>query len=243
MNKTVRYVAEPTHVREVTLQGSADLSYWRSRLMNEELAPAEHGGKAKILIVAASMTYMGIRFTELSISVRVTARETPAHVNAVFLIHAFNSSRMLALTERAFFRTPYSYGDCRVSTSSPVSIRLIKDRQALFQAVMSAAPSAANRAPSRQGDESWEGPIFLPTGSRLPASRGRVFFGRLKGYARVYPFMPETDLVSIMPSPHADVLQALIDSEFIGEEWMIREDGTHARSRTYRRADATLWQA
>jgi hypothetical protein len=43
--------------------------------------------------------------------------------------------------------------------------------------------------------------------------------------------------VDIRPSPGCGLLQALRDSHFAAEEWVVREDATHAKSKTYRRAD------
>jgi hypothetical protein len=43
--------------------------------------------------------------------------------------------------------------------------------------------------------------------------------------------------VAIRPWPDSEVLQALRDSHFVAKEWIIREDATHAKSKTYKRAD------
>jgi hypothetical protein len=56
-------------VREVSLLGSADLTFWKDQLLNEGLVPAEKDGKSQLLVVAAEMKFMGVRFRELSFSV------------------------------------------------------------------------------------------------------------------------------------------------------------------------------
>jgi hypothetical protein len=68
MDATIRHIAEPTHVREVTLRGTADLAFWATRLQQEELLPVNRNGTAQILNVAAEMIYIGIRFTEFIFS-------------------------------------------------------------------------------------------------------------------------------------------------------------------------------
>ena len=45
MTKPIKYVAAPTHVREVTLRGTADTPYWQNRLAPYDLTPADRGGR------------------------------------------------------------------------------------------------------------------------------------------------------------------------------------------------------
>jgi hypothetical protein len=52
-NSTIRHVARLARVREVSLLGTADLAFWKARLQAEGLVPAEAGGKAQVLIIAA----------------------------------------------------------------------------------------------------------------------------------------------------------------------------------------------
>ena len=64
-----------------------------------------------------------------------------------------------------------------------------------------------------------------------------MFVARLRGYTRRYAFLPGADSVAIRPPPDSEVLQALRDSHFVANEWIIREEATHAKSKTYKRAD------
>lgn len=89
----IRYVAEPKHVREVSLLGRSDFGFWQDYLKREGLVPVRLGEAAQILIVAAEMVYLGIRFTEVSFSVHVA----PAGAGAgegMRLLHAFTSKRI-----------------------------------------------------------------------------------------------------------------------------------------------------
>lgn len=65
-----------------------------------------------------------------------------------------------------------------------------------------------------------------------------MFFARIKGYSRKYPFIPGTDSIRIEPSPETPVLQALADSHFAPEEWVLRGNAIHAKSKTYLRSNA-----
>src|SRR5262245_46140651 len=149
MNKPVQWAAELAHVREVSLLGTADLAFWKARLLKENLRPAEQDGQAQLVISAADSKYRGVRFRELSFSVRVSWLEERTRPDAAYLVRAFNSCRLFAFLERVFFSTPYYHGDVRVSASLPPSIHLVMQGEFVFQAEMAADGSALERAPSR----------------------------------------------------------------------------------------------
>src|SRR5262245_41871734 len=92
----VKWAAQLTHVREVSLLGSADLNFWTGQLLSANLHPAESDGQAKILIVAADAKYFGLRFRELSISVLVRQPSEEGR-DAPYLLRAYNSRRLFAL--------------------------------------------------------------------------------------------------------------------------------------------------
>ncbi|MEK6322975.1 MAG: hypothetical protein AABN33_14980 [Acidobacteriota bacterium] len=75
MNTSVKWAAELAHVREVSLLGTADLAFWKERLLKEDLVTAERDGKAQLLVVASDMKFMGVRFREVSFSVLVCPPE------------------------------------------------------------------------------------------------------------------------------------------------------------------------
>jgi hypothetical protein len=238
MNTSVKWAADLAHVQEVSLLGTADLAFWKDRLLKQDLLPAESGGQAQLLIIAANSKYMGVRFRELSFTVLVVSRlEAGVRQDAAYLVRAFNSCRLFAFGERVFFSTPYYHGDVRVSASLPASMHLVKKGEVVFAAEMGADASGLGRDSSRCGEDGWEGPVFLPASRRGEARQGKLFVARLRGYTRTYPFLPGTDLVAIGPLPESEFLQTLRDSHFVPKEWIVREDAMHAKSKTYKRAD------
>jgi hypothetical protein len=237
MNTSVKWAAELAHVREVSLLGTADLAFWKDRLLKEGLLPAESDGRAQLLIIAADSKFVGVRFRELSFCVSVSPPDDGIRQDAAYLVRAFNSCRFFAFCERVFFSTPYYHGAVRVSASLPPSMHLVKKGEVVFAAAMGADPSGLGRGPSRCGEDGWHGPVFLPEGRRRGGRQGKLFVARLHGYTRRYAFLPGTDSVAIGPSTDSEFLQALKDSHFAAREWIIREDATHAKSKTYKRAD------
>ena len=225
----ILYVAEPKHVREVTLIGTADIGFWSDYLKPEGLAPVRCGDDAQIVIVAAEIAYLGLRFTEISFSVRAELIHGSSGTG-MRLIHAFTTSRMFAWCERALFATPYSHGKCCVSVHRPTAMRLDAQSECVLRAEM----SSVERPVIRAGDESLEGPVFLP--SRGSANDRRLFYGRLRGHTVVYPFSTG-DHFAIEPSAGGRALQPLADSRFHPKEWVVRADATHGKSRTYRRTE------
>lgn len=236
MDSPIRYVAELDHVREVSLHGTADLSFWTARLLAENLVPVQRDGRARLVVMAAEMVFMGIRFTEVSFSVPVVA-PGPAALEAAFLVHAFNSSRLFASCERLLFATPYSHAECHVSVAASPSIRVALGGETVFHAEMSSSMTDPARTPARSGDEGWEGPVFIPTHRRFGVGDTRLFFGRIKGHTQACRFMALKDTVSIAPPSTPAVLKCLLDSGFVGEEWFVREDASHGKSKTYRRSE------
>jgi hypothetical protein len=226
MNSPDHWVAELTHVRETSLLATADLAFWKEKLRRMDLLPVATDDKAQILVVSTDARFMGIKFRELSFSVLVSRLEDGVQGDAAYLVRAFNSSRLLAFCERKFFLTPYYHADVRISANQPAFIHLAESDGGVFRAEMESCSTAPSKEPLRQAVEGWEGPIIFGHGSH-------TFFARLKGYTRTFPFIPGKDSITIRPSSNALVFQALIESDFVAKEWMIREDATHAKSKTY----------
>src|SRR5690349_1730855 len=106
MRSQLKWAAELSHVREISLRGTAELDFWRRRLAEQDLSPAESERRAQILIVAAGAKFRGIRFSELSVSVLVSPPNPSTGEEAAYLLHAFNSNGFFAFCERVFFATP-----------------------------------------------------------------------------------------------------------------------------------------
>jgi hypothetical protein len=53
MKEEMKWAAELSHVREVSLLGTADGAFWTQRLRDEDLSLAHRDGKAQVMIVAA----------------------------------------------------------------------------------------------------------------------------------------------------------------------------------------------
>ncbi|MXV72850.1 hypothetical protein F4Z99_01075 [Candidatus Poribacteria bacterium] len=221
-NPTLKYVADLYNVKEVTLYGTADLSFWEAVLHKENLFPYHEVDKAVLLISAMDAKWRGFKFKEFVIAVGVCLNENGTSLDGYFLPHAFNSSKLLAFSERVFFRTPYLHGNIRLENKLPASIKLQDRTEVLLHARMS-IPST----PPIVEYLEWKGPIFLPN------NRGK-FFAVLAGETEIYPFLPETDQFEIKPSARHRIFQQLIDSNFAGSVWSLRNRSRHAKSKTYK---------
>ena len=226
-NTAVPYITTIAQVREVTLVGSADLTFWQRHLAHKNLAPTPANGRAQLILSAPNLRWSGIRFQELSLGVLVGQPPAGMPLTGLYLAYAANSSRLLAFLERTLFHTPYECQAVCVDATLPASISVTTRSGVSMRAAM--APSAT-RLWGR--DDEWEGTIFLPT---PPARRaqGRWFRARLGGPTVAYAFNPATDTLTLNPAGGAGLPQVLIDSQFTPEEWRLRTNATHARSRTY----------
>lgn len=235
-NTGISYVTEPKHVTEVSLLGAADLTFWRERLAREMLKPVERNGCAEVIIMAATMRFVGVRFSEVSFLVPVLAQDGG---EAAFLLQAFNSNRLFAFCERTLFRTPYCHGVTSLCIDSPLSMAMSVRGDNVFRAQMQREVQGDARAPLRVGQNSWKGRVFVSrTTSRQPASN-RFFFAKISGYTRVYAFESGRDVFSIGATAEHEVLRSLNASNFVPREWLVREDATHGKSRTHRASNPT----
>lgn len=209
-------------VQEVTIVGSADLGFWTDRLRRDGLVPASVEGRAQVLIVSAAFAFKGIPSREVSLSVRL---DTPGTGRTSYLEQAFNSVRFFAWIERVVFSTPYHHAEVAVEARPPASFSVrLRDGGGLVTTM-----AAGDRPPVHAGEEGWQVRVLLPRKS--PTASRRLFHARLFGPTRVFRFLPE-DVLEIQPSLARPVLQALVDSGFKGEEWIVRDGATHRKSRT-----------
>ncbi|MCE9552020.1 MAG: hypothetical protein K8T91_01395 [Planctomycetes bacterium] len=220
--KQVKWVAQLSHVQEVSLLGTADLDYWNDRLRGKSLTPTERGGQAQMLLIAAAARFCGLRFRELSISVLAHRQTEGGRIEGAYLLQAFNSRQLFAFCERAFFATPYAHGNVRVATE-PAAIELAVGGHQVVTASME------SRQPIRTGPDGFDGPVFLP---RSAVEEPRMFLARIGGHTSVYSFEAAEDVLAIDPNGNA-ALQSLVDSHFTPRQWSIRPNADHAKSKTY----------
>ena len=225
----IDYAAEIKHVKEVMLFGTANFAFWQNKLREENLSPYCIDGKAAILLSATELKYMGLKFRELICSVYTNDPQKADVPNGFFLVHAFNSSRLFAFSERTMFQTPYYHGQVEVNTKIPASFRLNDGHGVVLNAKMSGVIPC-----SRREDQVWEGPIYLP--KSIAKETGAYFFAKLGGESQVFPFSPSMDTLELKASSNTPALQWLIDSNFTGTEWRIRQEAEHSKSKTYRGA-------
>jgi hypothetical protein len=227
----IKWAATLSHVREVSLLGTADLAFWADLLKDEGLVPRAENGKAQIMILGAQAKFSGLPFREISISLQAHTPHAQAKADEVFLLAAFNSNRFFAFCERFFFSTPYAHA-CIHLGSSPPSLQIAKDDAIPFSAKQF---DSATQNPTQQSDGQWRGRVHLPKIKR-ESVRQRFFFAHLAGQTTRFSFLP-SDSLTINPLAPGDVFSTLIASHFTPHEWIIRPDATHAKSKTYRRDD------
>lgn len=230
---SVKYVAQLSHVRELTLHGSADLAYWSRRLSEVGLTPAARDGRAHLAISTCDSKFMGIRFREMVVAVVARPEYGESSQPVYYFVQGFNSNRFFAFVERMRFSTPYVHGQIDMEVEHAPRARLAVGGCACADLVPAFDEHPRRSAPSRRERHLWEGAIYLPR-SR-PGERAKVFYARIAGETAVYPFSAAHDRASFPAADGCPWLRDLVDSDFAGAEWHIRSDAEHARSKTYRR--------
>jgi hypothetical protein len=223
-----RFIVEAQHVTEVSLTGQADLSYWQARLQPHGLFPFTTTGRAAVVISATALYAMGRHTNELTIGVPACERPAGDTFDGMFLVQAFNSSRLFAWIERTFFATPYDLGRIELDDQVPARI-VLSDAEGPVIRLQQAAGAVTQHS---QGED-WQGPIFLPRRRAGDGGPGQYFAARLAGLTEVYA--ADATTVQLMPRPQWPAVQWLLDSGWVPETWRIRRDAVHARSRTFER--------
>lgn len=231
MARQIKNAAVVTDVVDVSLLGTADLSYWQAALKPEQLEPIDHNGRAQILIIAADAKFMGLRFRELSFAVFARDVSGLTDLSGSFLVRAFNSRRSFAWIERAFFKTPYYHGAVAVQWEPPlVQLQLpnlafdVRSGQSLKQ------------MPDTSKIMGWHGPVFLPSKPGIAVAKSKLFFAHVMGLTQEFPFDPARDTLTL-PDSAEPPFQALRDSGFRPAKWSVRPLAVHSKSKTYSRGD------
>jgi hypothetical protein len=138
------------------------------------------------------------------------------------VVQAFNSVRFFAWSERVFFSTPYVHAGVEVSAGDRPSCVLRTGGCEAFEARMAAIPAKETMA-----GEVWKGEVYLP-------DREKMFYAVLAGDTRRRAFDPSDRLSMRGGSP---IIRALVESDFVPREWMVRSDARHRKSKTCRRLE------
>lgn len=214
------FIATVPHVVEIALVAEADLAFWRAKLEPAGLFPVGRDGRAVLILSATDLRWMGKRSQEFTLGLPVSDRPAAEAPAGLYLVHAFNSSRLLAFIERLFFQTPYFPAQIEARPGLPARMQVRAAGVVLFEAAM-----AAPAEPVAVQTEAWQGTIYLPGGQR-------AFTAHLGGRTEIYPFSAADRLLA---TPAHPLFNWLAESGLVGREWRLRRDALHARSATFRR--------
>ena len=227
MEQPPKYVAQLKGVRELALFGAAELSWWRDHLAGEGLEPVEVDGRAQLVVTGLDSKWMGIPFRDLSVV--VAARRSGSEETGLLLARSFNASRFFAFVERRWFHLPYSFRDVRVELKDPASMRL--GQETVPDLFAERGPREPSGEPEAAQDMGYTGPLFLPTRDR---TRRRWLMVRIHGLTSTCDFDAARDRFEVDPECSDPVLAGLRASRFRGIQWQLRENATHARTKTFK---------
>ncbi len=219
------YIATIDRVREITLVGASDLAFWRRRLAEERLVPGDVGGHAESVVTVTLGRWAGLAFREVILAVRVSRDPggDGSDRSAIYLAHAFSSSRFLAFMERTLFRTPYLPAEVACDVPSLRGFRVVEGPRAVLAGEL---PAGARRVAA--DPELWEGPICLTGGTER-------FFARLSGVTETFEAPGGCLRIDASGYGPAHPMRAFADAGFEPLRWSTRSDAIHARSRTVAR--------
>lgn len=213
MTDTIHYMTVIEPVLEVTLLGNANTATWRP-ILEAEGFHSPQTDKIPVIISGTQAKYMGVSFRELSISLGIDEER-------FLLIHAFNSNRFFAWTERKLFRTPYYHAQITVE---PHHIAVLQGKNRLFETSRN-----ANAPTLKEADVDYQWIICLPKALRKNADVPHYFHARLKGHTQHYA--PNLSHFNIGSSN--EILSRLAESKFELMDWSVRMQAQHSKSKTF----------
>jgi hypothetical protein len=214
MTDTIRYMTVIEPVLEVTLIGNVQAVLWQPILEAEGFHPPQ-ANSIPIIISGTQAKYMGVTFRELSISLGIDDKR-------FLLIHAFNSNRFFAWTERKMFRTPYYHAQITVEPNLIVVSQL---ENPLIEVAIQ--PDATI---THQADEDYRWTICLPKALRKNMDMPHYFHARLAGHTQHYA--PQLAHLNFSDSSN-DILSRLAKSHFELTDWSVRMTAQHSKSKTF----------
>jgi len=213
MTDTIHYMTIIEPVLEVTLLGNANTTTWKP-ILEAEGFHSPQTDKIPVIISGTQAKYMGVSFCELSISLGIDEER-------FLLVHAFNSNRFFAWTERKMFRTPYYHAQITVQ---PHLIVISQVENPLFEVAIHDDAKI-----TRQADEDYQWIICLPKALRKNANMPHYFHARLKGHTHHYA--PQLSHFNIGSSN--EILSRLAKSKFELMDWSVRMQAQHSKSKTF----------
>lgn len=227
-NKQIRNAAEIHNVKEMTLVCTAGIAVWQDYLKTFGIVPVEYNGMAKILISVTEMKFLKIRFREFVISVFVTGKDPESE--AAFLLLAYNSNKFFSWSERKFFSTPYHHGRISFDHQNYSGAEVITSSNNIISINNSINNS---RLPKFEGDDKWEGRVYLPYNYIKKENRYKWFYAGVSGDTKKYVYSKTEDELVLNNTAPDKVFECLNKSNIAGYEWIIRDNAFHSKSKTY----------
>ncbi|MGE3315857.1 MAG: hypothetical protein AB7O26_12155 [Planctomycetaceae bacterium] len=232
-HQTAQYAADIAPVQEVSLVGTANRSYWADRLNPFGLLPQQFDGAARLVISAMQSKFLGLTFREVCIAVAAQCPKSDGGASdALFLLQAFNSSRLFAFSERVLFSTPYRHARIDVALKESATFRIPGEAAPRIDAHFDAG-RRRSQGPIRTCEVRWEGPIFLPGSNSPGIARPQFFRARIAGLTTVWRFDGSADRFELATHDKLPIFAELHESGFAPREWQLRPFARHSRSKTF----------
>jgi len=219
----MKYAAIIDKVHEVTLWGKASFDFWRNFLKGCDLFPYNDNDNAVVVISAINSKFKGIKFSELSVSIKVSYSENGSTDDGFYLIRAYNSIRFFAWVERNIFKTPYYTGKIILNNAVPAKLELTSGGTKRLEFEME-----NNNACMEEKFEQLEFKVSLPDNGER-----KYFYASIEGITETYNFS-RGDIFKIADNA-GGVWEMLKESGFLPLTWYIRKSAIHKKSKTFKR--------
>jgi len=219
----MKYAAVIDNVHEVTILGSAKLNFWKAYLKNFDFYPFVDNRKGVIIISAINSKFKGIRFSELSISLKISFAENGKSNDGFYMLQAYNSNRFFTIVEQKYFKTPYIHGKIILNNIIPPKIKLVAKDITLLEIEM-----GDNKTLNGVKHEQDEFNIVLPGNLEK-----NCFKANLEGQTFSFDFTSNDKF--ILNENAGGAWNLIRESAFKPLMWKIRNNAVHKKSKTFKR--------
>jgi len=219
----MKYAAVINNVHEVTLWGSAKLNFWKEHLKNFDFYPYVENRKAVIIISAINSKFKGIKFSELSVSLKISFAQNGKGDDGFYLFQAYNNVRLFSFIERKIFKTPYYTGKIILNNNIPPKLTLTANGLVILEFEM-----GNKKTLNEVKVEQHEFKILLPGNGEK-----NYFHANLEGMTYSFNFTPNDKI--IINENAEGVWKLLKESGYTPLTWKIRNDSIHRKTKTFTR--------
>ncbi|MGM0588912.1 MAG: hypothetical protein ACQETE_10880 [Bacteroidota bacterium] len=218
-------------LQELVLVGSARSEYWEDILYPQNFAPRSKHGRVRLWLDFILGYWLRKPYFELRTLVEIELTKHERDEQGLYLVNALNSSRFLSFIERTMYNMPHQPADIAMQTHRPPAFQFREADTFILKGQLSNKPDKIREYEVYSEMRSWKGPVCLPDQHKGLQTDKRLFVSAFEGRTKIVPFSEHLDTFEMNEQSNHPLLLHLLNSGYRAEEWQIRPQATHRRTK------------